>query len=43
MINWLPRDTVFFDLFEALAGHVVSCSQQMQYVTSHFPDIHCVA
>jgi len=39
MINWLPRDTVFFDLFETLAGHVVSCAQHLHHLTANFPDI----
>jgi uncharacterized protein len=39
MINWLPRDTVFFDLFETLARHAVSCAEHMHHLTSHFPDI----
>jgi predicted phosphate transport protein (TIGR00153 family) len=39
MINWLPRDTVFFDLFESLARHVVSCSEHLHHLTKSFPNI----
>ena len=39
MINLLPRDTVFFDLFEAIARHVVSAAEQLNQLARKFPDI----
>ena len=30
MFNLLPKDTVFFDLFEGLATHAVSCSEHLR-------------
>lgn len=30
MFNLMPKDTVFFDLFEGIAKHVVSCSEHLQ-------------
>lgn len=39
MINLLPRKTVFFDLFEGLAKHVVEAAQQLQELGQSFPDI----
>ena len=38
MINLLPKDTVFFDLFENLAKHVVSCAEHLRQLGRHFPD-----
>ncbi len=37
MFNLLPKDTVFFDLFETLAGHVVSCAEHLHKLATHFP------
>jgi uncharacterized protein Yka (UPF0111/DUF47 family) len=39
MFNLLPKDTVFFDLFEALAKHGVSASQNLRDLAHSFPDI----
>ena len=39
MLNLLPRDTVFFDLFEGLATHAVSCAEHLRQLTHKFPDI----
>ena len=39
MFNLLPKDTVFFDLFEALAKHAVSCAQHLQSLARQFPDV----
>ena len=39
MINLLPKDTVFFDLFEALARHAVSAAEQLRQLARQFPDI----
>jgi predicted phosphate transport protein (TIGR00153 family) len=38
MINLLPKDTVFYDLFEALATHVVSVSEHLRRMARSFPD-----
>lgn len=38
MINLLPRDTVFFDLFESMARHVVSAAEQLRELSRKFPD-----
>src|SRR5438552_11659630 len=39
MFNLLPKDTVFFDLFEGLATHAVSCSEHLRRLASSFPKI----
>lgn len=39
MINLLPKDTVFFDLFEQLAGHVVSTAEHLRKCANNFPNI----
>lgn len=39
MINLLPRDTVFFDLFEAIARHVVSAAEHLSRLARKFPDV----
>jgi len=39
MINLLPRKTVFFDLFEGLARHVVESAKHLQELGRAFPDI----
>ncbi len=38
MFNLLPKDTVFFDLFEKLATHVVSSSEHLRRLASSFPE-----
>ena len=38
MINLLPKDTVFYDLFEKLATHVVSVSEHLRRMARSFPD-----
>lgn len=38
MINLLPKDTVFFDLFEGLSAHVVSVSQHLRQLARTYPD-----
>jgi hypothetical protein len=38
MINLLPRDTVFYDLFESMARHVVSAAEQLRELARKFPD-----
>jgi predicted phosphate transport protein (TIGR00153 family) len=39
MFNLLPKDTVFFDLFEGLATHAVSCSEHLRRLAVGFPNI----
>ena len=38
MFNLLPKDTVFFDLFEGLSKHVVSTSEHLRRLAKDFPD-----
>ena len=37
MLNLLPKDTVFYDLFEGLARHAVSCAGHLHKLTTGFP------
>ena len=39
MINLLPKDTVFFDLFEGLSRHAVSSAEHLRKMVKSFPDI----
>ena len=39
MFNLLPKDTVFFDLFEELARHVVTAAEHLHHLTQLFPEI----
>jgi uncharacterized protein len=39
MFNLLPRDTVFFDLFEKLSGHLVESARQLNRLAREFPRI----
>src|SRR5215468_426695 len=39
MFNLLPKDTVFFDLFENIAQHVVSSAKHLQRLAREFPKI----
>jgi uncharacterized protein Yka (UPF0111/DUF47 family) len=36
MFNLMPKDTVFFDLFEGIAKHVVSCSEHLRRLSVDF-------
>jgi predicted phosphate transport protein (TIGR00153 family) len=38
MINLLPKDTVFFDLFEKLANHVVSVAEHLRRLAREYPN-----
>jgi uncharacterized protein len=38
MLNLLPKDTVFFDLFEGLSAHVVSVSEHLRRLAKSYPD-----
>jgi predicted phosphate transport protein (TIGR00153 family) len=42
MLNLLPRDTVFFDLFESLSENVVFAARELQSMAHSFPaiDVH---
>ena len=39
MINLLPKDTVFFDLFEGLSRHAVSSAEHLRQMVRSFPNI----
>ena len=39
MFNLLPKDTVFFDLFEGLSRHAVSSAQHLLQMVRSFPNI----
>ena len=39
MFNLLPKDTVFFDLFEGLSTHAVSCAEHLRKLAVAFPKI----
>ncbi len=36
MFNLLPKDTVFYDLFEGLSNHVVSCAEHLRRMAGDF-------
>jgi uncharacterized protein len=36
MINLLPRDTKFYDLFDKLAGHVLASAKQLDHLANNF-------
>ena len=38
MFNLLPKDTVFYDLFEGLSRHAVSCAGHLHVLTRDFPN-----
>src|SRR5207247_3815463 len=38
MINLLPKDTVFFDLFEDLAKHLVTAAEHLRSLAVNFPN-----
>jgi uncharacterized protein Yka (UPF0111/DUF47 family) len=38
MFNLLPKDTVFYDLFEGLATHAVSCANHLRVLAVNFPN-----
>ena len=39
MFNLLPKDTVFFDLFEGLSRHAVSSAEHLRQMARSFPNI----
>jgi predicted phosphate transport protein (TIGR00153 family) len=40
MFNLLPKDTVFFDLFENIARHAVSAAEHLRKMAKAFPDVN---
>ena len=38
MFNLLPKDTVFYDLFENIVRHVVAAAENLRQLADHFPD-----
>src|SRR3954467_5187035 len=40
MFNLLPKDTVFFDLFEDIARHAVSAAEHLRKMGRAFPEVH---
>jgi predicted phosphate transport protein (TIGR00153 family) len=38
MFNLLPKDTVFYDLFEGLARHAVSSAEHLRQLAKNYPD-----
>ncbi len=43
MFNLFPKDTVFFDLFEGLAGHAVAAAGHLQQLANTFPAPESIA
>ena len=39
MLNLLPQDTVFFDLFEGMGRLAIASAQHLKELTEHFPNI----
>jgi hypothetical protein len=39
MFNLLPKDTVFFDVFEGLGGHAVLAAQNLRQLAGKYPEI----
>ncbi len=39
MFNLLPRDTVFFDLFEGISKHIIDSAIHLQRLAAEFPKI----
>ena len=39
MINLLPKDTVFYDLFESLSRHAVSSAEHLRQMCKNYPNI----
>jgi predicted phosphate transport protein (TIGR00153 family) len=38
MLNLVPKDVVFFELFEALSRHAVSSAEHLRQLAKHYPD-----
>src|SRR4028118_24356 len=39
MFNLMPKDTVFFDLFEGMSRHAVKSAEHLRQLAKGFPDI----
>jgi hypothetical protein len=39
MFNLMPRDTVFYDLFEGMSRHVVRAAEHLRQLAQNFPEI----
>src|SRR5947209_11599175 len=39
MFNLLPKDTVFYDLFEEMSRHIITSAECLRTLTRNFPDI----
>src|SRR5438105_9511694 len=39
MFNLLPKDTVFYDLFEGLSKHGIAAAEQLALLAKNFPDV----
>ena len=39
MFNLMPKDTVFFDMFEDLSRHAVASAEHLRHLAKKFPDI----
>jgi len=39
MFNLLPKDTVFYDLFESLSRHAVSSAEHLRQMCKQFPNV----
>jgi predicted phosphate transport protein (TIGR00153 family) len=39
MFNLLPRDTVFFDLFEGMSRHAIKSAEHLRQLAKSFPDM----
>src|SRR3954452_465076 len=39
MFNLMPKDNVFYDLFEGLSAHAVSCAEHLRKLAAAFPNI----
>ena len=39
MFNFLPKEPIFFDLFEGLAQHCVNAAEHLRTLAKQFPDI----
>ncbi len=38
MFNLLPKDTVFYDMFEVLARHAVAAAEHLRKLAKHYPE-----
>ena len=38
MFNLMPKDTVFYDLFEGISKHAVAAAEHLRNLARSFPD-----